>query len=85
MNLSTTNLPRLEGEYYGVRYFIIDKTIIMCYGNSQTGAACIYIVRGDHMFKKIPINYGNVLKFYHRVSFPNLIRLPLEFRRSLEI
>ncbi|KAG2246574.1 hypothetical protein Bca52824_086202 [Brassica carinata] len=84
MNLSTTNLPRLKDEYYGVRYFIIDKTIIMCYENSQTGAACVYIVSGD-MFKKIPIDYGNVLECYHRVYFPNLIRLPLEFRRSLEI
>ncbi|KAG2317319.1 hypothetical protein Bca52824_020441 [Brassica carinata] len=79
MTLPTTNLPRLEGEYWGVRYFIIDKTIIMCYGNTVAGAACIYIVRGC-LFKKIPINYGNVLEFYYHVYFPNLIPLPLEFR-----
>ncbi|EFH61484.1 hypothetical protein ARALYDRAFT_898122 [Arabidopsis lyrata subsp. lyrata] len=46
MTLPTTNLPKLVNKYCGISYFIFDKTLIMCCGEGETGAACIYMVRG---------------------------------------
>ncbi|XP_024012172.1 F-box protein At3g17710 [Eutrema salsugineum] len=76
MTLPTTNLPKLL--FSDVRYFISDKTLIMCCGDDQTLAACIYFVRED-LFKKIQIDSGIVL-FSHCVYLPNFIPVPLEFR-----
>ncbi|KAG7589128.1 F-box domain [Arabidopsis suecica] len=75
MTLPTTNLPKLVNKFCGISYFIYDKTLIMCCGDHQTGAACIYFVKGD-IFKKIQIDSGSV-RFSHCVYLPNLLSVPL--------
>ncbi|CAH8260869.1 unnamed protein product [Arabidopsis lyrata] len=54
MTLSIPNFPSLFNQFSGIRYFIYDKTLIMCCGADQTGVPCIFIARGD-MCKKIQI------------------------------
>ncbi|CAH8260684.1 unnamed protein product [Arabidopsis lyrata] len=74
MILPTTNLPSLINKFYGISYFIYDKTtLIMCCCDDENRATCIYIVRGD-LFKKIQINSG-VFQCCHCVYAPNLIPL----------
>lgn len=75
MTLSTTNLPKLFGEFYRVSYFIYEKTLFLCNSDDGTGLICIYIVREDQC-KKIQIGSG-IFKCCHRVYTPNLISLPL--------
>lgn len=77
MTFPRTNLPKLVNKICGISYFIFDKTLIICCGDGQLGAACIYILRGD-MFKKIHIDSG-IIRFSHCVYLPNLISVPLEF------
>ncbi|ESQ48151.1 hypothetical protein EUTSA_v10022098mg [Eutrema salsugineum] len=78
MTLPTTNLPKLVNKFCGVSYFIVDKTLILCCGDDQTGFACIYTVKED-MCKKIQIGSGTI-RFSHCVYLPNFISVPLEFR-----
>ncbi|CAN7117667.1 unnamed protein product [Brassica rapa subsp. narinosa] len=78
MTLPTSNLPKLVNKLCGVSYFIFDKTIIMCCGDQETGAACTYIVRED-MCKKIQIGLG-IDRFSHCVYLPNFIPVPSEFK-----
>ncbi|RID71733.1 hypothetical protein BRARA_C03657 [Brassica rapa] len=78
MTFPTSNLPKLINKLCGVSYFIYDKTLIMCCGDEETGAACIYIVRED-MCKKIQIDLG-IVRFSHSVYLPNFISVPSEFR-----
>ncbi|KAF8097363.1 hypothetical protein N665_0290s0022 [Sinapis alba] len=78
MTLPTSNLPKLINKLCGVSYFIFDKTLIMCCGDEETGAACIYIVRED-MCKKIQIGFG-IVRFSHCVYLPNFISVPSDFR-----
>ncbi|KAJ0249181.1 F-box protein [Hirschfeldia incana] len=78
MTLPTSNLPKLINKLCGVSYFIFDKTLIMCCGDEETEAACIYIVRED-MCKKIQIGFG-IVRFSHCVYLPNFISIPSEFR-----
>ncbi|KAL1202698.1 F-box protein [Cardamine amara subsp. amara] len=82
MTLPTSNLPKLVNKFCGISYFIFDKTLIMCCGDGQTGAPCIYIVRED-MFKKIQIE-SRIVRFSHCVYLPNLVAVPLKFR-SLQV
>ncbi|KAG7577643.1 F-box-like domain superfamily [Arabidopsis thaliana x Arabidopsis arenosa] len=74
MTLPTTNLPKLDYKYCGISYFIFEETLIMCCGDDETGAACIYMVRGD-MFKKIQIDSG-IVRFSQCVYLPNLLSVP---------
>ncbi|CAH8257252.1 unnamed protein product [Arabidopsis lyrata] len=78
MTLSIPNFPSLFNQFSGIRYFIYDKTLIMCCGADQTGVACIFIARGD-MCKKIQIGSG-FDHFSHCVYLPNLISVPSEFK-----
>ncbi|CAF2127944.1 F-box protein At3g17710 [Brassica rapa] len=78
MTLPTSNLPKLVNNLCGVSYFIFDKTLIMCCGDEETGAACTYIVRED-MCKKIQIGLG-IDRFSHCVYLPNFIPVPSEFK-----
>ncbi|KAL0855435.1 hypothetical protein Bca101_060588 [Brassica carinata] len=83
MTLPTSNLPKLINKLCGVSYFIFDKTLIMCCGDEETGAACIYIVRED-LCNKIQIDSG-VVRFSHCVYLPNFISVPSEFRPLLRV
>ena len=78
MTLPTSNLPKLINKLCGISYFIFEKTLIMCCGDQETGAASIYIVRED-MCKKIQIGY-EIVRFSHCVYLPNFISVPSEFR-----
>ncbi|CAH8306246.1 unnamed protein product [Eruca vesicaria subsp. sativa] len=75
MTLPTTNLPslfnsRLSGT---ISYFFYGKTIVICCGDNETGAACIYIVRSD-LFKKFPIGSA-IYHSCHCVYAPSLTPL----------
>ncbi|KAF8089482.1 hypothetical protein N665_0505s0032 [Sinapis alba] len=74
MTLPTSNLPKLINKLCGISYFLFDKTLIMCCGDEETGAACTYIVRED-MCKKIQIGF-EIVRFSHCVYLPNFISVP---------
>ncbi|EOA32777.1 hypothetical protein CARUB_v10016087mg [Capsella rubella] len=80
MTLPTTNLPKLVYKICGIRYFIFDKTLIMCCADGENKVACVYMVRGD-MFKKIQIHSG-IAMFSHCLYLPCLVSVPYHIASS---
>ncbi|XP_010465860.1 PREDICTED: F-box protein At3g17710-like [Camelina sativa] len=76
MTLPTTNLPKLLKMFCGISYFIFDNTLIICCFDIEIGAPCIYMVRGEDMLKKIPID-SEIVWFSHCLYLPSLISVPL--------